>query len=179
VAAFPPLSLSLSLSLSLTAIAPEEDRLLPARPTRALIHQCCRYLLRIIILGAISAGCARVPTGFPEVARVLTCVHRPSPRPRVPLVRLRGKRAAEVATVPESAEDATLVDWDGPEAALMDKEASARCLSRPPKRYEIYSNKRRREQPRMPRNATSLQPIEESNSGKSGKRSARRFAGRT
>ncbi|XP_011501479.1 PREDICTED: otopetrin-1-like [Ceratosolen solmsi marchali] len=49
----------------------------------------------------------------------------------------------------------------------MDKEASARCLSRPPKRYEIYSNKRPREQSRMPRNATSLQPIEESNSGKS------------
>lgn len=61
----------------------------------------------------------------------------------------------------------------------MDQEASARCLSRPPKRYEIYSNKRRREPggssnsgaaagSRMPRNASTLQPIEESNSGKSG-----------
>ncbi|OXU24793.1 hypothetical protein TSAR_004518 [Trichomalopsis sarcophagae] len=60
----------------------------------------------------------------------------------------------------------------------MDQEARARCLSRPPKRYEIYSNKRRRDPggssssgaagSRMPRNASTLQPIEESNSGKSG-----------
>ncbi|XP_023246757.1 uncharacterized protein LOC106642326 [Copidosoma floridanum] len=51
-----------------------------------------------------------------------------------------------------------------------EEEARARCLSRPPKRYEIYSNKRRRD--KMPRsaavaNAATLQPIEEANSGKS------------
>ena len=47
------------------------------------------------------------------------------------------------------------------------EEARTRCLSRPNKRYEIYSNKKRKE-PRnsvkMPRN--TLQPIEESNSNK-------------
>ncbi|XP_014230923.1 otopetrin-1-like [Trichogramma pretiosum] len=45
------------------------------------------------------------------------------------------------------------------------EEARARCLSRPAKRYEIYSNKKRNKEPRqsvrMPRNS-SLQPIEES-----------------
>ena len=64
---------------------------------------------------------------------------------------------------------------------LMDQEeARTRCLSRPPKRYEIYSNKRRCRDScappaagagaRMPRatSASTLQPIEESNSGKSG-----------